>query len=172
MRIIQITDPHLGEVGEDTFGVDVRANFQLVLEAAMQLNPDHLVITGDLCFRHGSAEVYAWVKYLLDSLSVPYDLISGNHDDSVQMATSFGLLEYLHDKELYFLKYFNDIPVLFLDTAVGQVSLQQKDWLSRQMQTIQQNCIIFMHHPPLLAGVPYMDMNYPLLDCEAIQNIF
>ncbi|MDX1940283.1 MAG: metallophosphoesterase, partial [Saprospiraceae bacterium] len=108
MRIIQITDPHLGEVGEDTFEVDVRANFQNVLEAALRLHPDHLVLTGDLCFRHENADVYAWVKNLLDQLFLPYDLTSGNHDDSVQMAKSFGLLEYLHGVEFYFLKYLGD----------------------------------------------------------------
>ncbi len=172
MRIIHITDPHLGENGEDTFGVDVRANFLNVLEAASRLKPDHLVLTGDLCFRHGNANIYYWVKTQLDRLGIPYENISGNHDDPVQMAKSFERLGNLHMGELYFAKSLGGRPMLFLDTTTGEMSLLQREWLEDQLRHTQQEVILFMHHPPLQGGVPYMDANYPLHNREAVQAIF
>ena len=42
MRIVQITDLHVGQPGEDTQGVDVRANFLKIKAAIEELQPDHL----------------------------------------------------------------------------------------------------------------------------------
>lgn len=171
MRIIHITDPHLGEDGEDTFGVDVRANFLHVLTTARQLRPDHLILTGDLCFRHGNANIYSWVKTQLDQFNIPYENISGNHDDPVQLAKSFGLMEKLHANELYFAKTIGGTPMLFLDTTTGDMSMLQRAWLEEQLHKAQQKVIIFMHHPPLQGGVQYMDFNYPLYNRDAVQAI-
>ena len=61
MRILQITDLHIGGVHEDTFGVDVRKNFDTILEKARKSAPDLIVITGDLCFETGNKEIYYWI---------------------------------------------------------------------------------------------------------------
>ena len=53
MRIIQITDLHIDEKGEFPFNINVRKNFTNILKRVRDLEPDHLVLTGDLCYRTG-----------------------------------------------------------------------------------------------------------------------
>ena len=173
MRILQLTDLHIGEEGEDTYGVDVRSNFLKIIDFAKTLQPDRIVLTGDLCFRSGNTDIYFWIKYLLDQLAVPFDVISGNHDDPAQLAKVFGTFSDLHRGELYFARNFGECPALFLDTTVGSLSQRQLDWLQQQLQAIQQELLLFMHHPPLIAGVPYMDKSHALKpeSRKALQDI-
>jgi len=162
MRIAQITDFHIGKEGEDTYGVDVRANFLKILEAACALQPDELMLSGDLCFDKGEAEIYAWIRPHLEKTGIPYRLISGNHDDPQLMAEAFGLEALLEAGELYYRADYGPFPALFLDTTPYLVSETQLKWLVGQLATHSGDWLIFMHHPPLLAGVQYMDDHYPL----------
>lgn len=162
MRIIQITDLHIGHPREMTFNVDVRGNFQRALQKVLTLSPDHLVISGDLCYREGHRSIYQWIKDQLDELSIPYDLISGNHDDPILMAQVFELEGFLKGNELYYERRIGDQPVLFLDTTHGAVSKEQQNWLRQRLSAYDQELILFMHHPPLFSGVPYMDNKYAL----------
>lgn len=171
MRIIQLTDLHVGEEGELGFGVDVRANFLKILQATRQLKPDRIVVTGDLCMNSGVASIYQWMKGQLDGLGIPYDVISGNHDDPMMMAAAFEKLADVHGEELYFHKKFDGVPCLYLDTTIGEVSITQLNWLKECLLTIDREIIIFMHHPPMLADVPWMDERYPFQMREAMQEV-
>ena len=82
MKIIQITDLHIDKENEYPYDIDVRRNFKRVLNAARRQKPDHLVISGDLCYQDGETEIYEWIKLQLDNSKIPYDIIAGNHDDS------------------------------------------------------------------------------------------
>jgi len=171
MRITQITDLHVGEPGETAYGADMRANFLKILAETKKLNPNYLVITGDLCYDTGVRSIYAWMKIQLDALQIPYDVIAGNHDEPRLLAEVFGRQADLHDTELYFAKNINDTPILFLDTTVGMMSEQQLTWLQQCLQSQYQAVTIFMHHPPLYASMPWMDARYPLLNRDAVQQI-
>ena len=70
MRIVQITDLHVGREGEETYGVDVRANFRKILQAARQWRPEYLVLSGDLCYRDGDVAIYHWIREQLDELGI------------------------------------------------------------------------------------------------------
>jgi Icc protein len=172
MRIVQMTDLHVGEEGEQGFGVDVRANFLKILQATRQLQPDQIVVTGDLCLHHGSAKVYNWLKAHLDQLNISYEVIAGNHDDSQLLATAFGKSAALAGEELYFFKEWARVSCLFLDTRTAEMSAAQLQWLRDCLQTIQNQVIIFMHHPPILAHMPWMDEYYPFQMQEEIQEVF
>ena len=102
MRIVQITDLHVGLPNEDTFDVDVRANFESICRKVRQLAPDYLVVSGDLCFQDANPEIYQWVKQRLDSLEITYDLLSGNHDDPSIMAETFERQHLLKGNFLYY----------------------------------------------------------------------
>lgn len=171
MRIIQITDLHVGEPGETAYGADMRANFLKILEEAKKRQPDRIVLTGDLCYQVGVSEVYEWMKVQLDALKIPYDIIAGNHDDSAMMASVFERQADLHEKELYFHKNYHGNPILFLDSAVATLSEKQLSWLENCLKTIKQPLVIFMHHPPLFANMRWMDARYPLLNRDALQGI-
>ncbi len=161
MRIVQITDLHVGVEGELGYGVDVRANFFKIVEAAQALQPDQLVITGDLCMYTGVADIYQWIKMQLDKTKIPYEVISGNHDDPAMMAEVFGLQTFIRQGELYFSRDWEGRQVLFLDTTPARMTEKQLEWLRRQLSLMQDDALIFMHHPPMLANMPWMDAHYP-----------
>ena len=171
MRIVQITDLHVSPEGDESFGVDVRANFLKIRDAIEALNPDHVVVSGDLCLNIGERPVYNWIRPYLDDLNIPYDVISGNHDDPVMLAEAFGIEQLLQNKELYFHKKIGNKEVLFLDTTTGVVSETQLTWLTQKLGQLDQNIVIFMHHPPFYAGVPYMDSNHSLQNLDEVQEV-
>lgn len=169
MHIIQITDLHIGPAGVDTFGIDVRANCQQLLAAVANRRPDLLVVTGDLSFQRGDQEVYAWVKVQLDELRLPYEVIGGNHDSSSMLAAAFGYADELHGEYLYYRRDWFGRSFLFLDTAVGEVFAEQRQWLQEQLASIGGPLTIFMHHPPIPAGVPFMDLNHALRAADSLR---
>ena len=171
MRIIQLTDLHLGREGEDSHGVDVRQNFLNLLEKIPDYHADEIMITGDLCLHEGDAEVYKWIYEQIKPLGLPIRVISGNHDESTLLAKAFGMNRFLKGKELFYLRTETPVPIFHLDTAKGSVSDQQLTWLETEIQKCIDPIIIFMHHPPLLAGVPYMDRKHALKNREDLQAI-
>jgi len=172
MRIIQITDLHVGKENEDTYGVDVRKNLTDLLQAVHAFQPDHLVVSGDLCYDIGDVNIYKWIKTRLDLLGMPYDLIAGNHDNSILMATVFGLEDMIIGDALFYKRFFDGHTFLFLDSGPGIISDEQLDWLSKELRTHQDQIFVFMHHPPILSGVPHMDKNYNLQNREEVQRLF
>jgi Icc protein len=161
MRIAFITDIHIGSDGEKPQGVDVRRNFLNALAYLSGLKPDCLVIGGDLCVDVGDAAIYDWIKQQLTPLPYPYYVISGNHDDSVMLTKAFSLTHHLHGNELYYAVPLEGRPTLFLDSARGEFSAQQLSWLKEYLSALRHsNLLIFMHHPPLLSDVAFMDGKY------------
>ena len=157
-----MTDMHVGLAGEDTYGVDVRANFLATLAAVAAARPDYLVLSGDLCYRDGQVEIYRWLKTQLDACGIPYAVIAGNHDDAGMMAKVFGLSGYAHSQRIYYELLWQGHPVLFLDTAPYDLDTTQLDWLAARLAAAPVARILFIHHPPVLAQVPFMDQQYPL----------
>ncbi len=172
MRIAHLTDLHIGEEGEKPFEVNVRAHFLRVLAAIRALRVDRIIITGDLCLRSGERHIYEWIKAQLALLEIPYDVISGNHDTPALLAQAFDLEAHVENDALYFSKMMEQLPALFLDTTPGELSANQQAWLRNQLSASDREALVFMHHPPLAANVPYMDNNYPLQNRQAVQAIF
>lgn len=172
MRIVQLTDLHIGHEGEDTYGVDVRQNFLQILEKAKAQHPDLLVVSGDLCFDDGEAEIYSWIKSQLDAAGLPYEIMSGNHDAPALMAEVFGREELLKGQELYFKRTYKGRTLIFLDTTTYEMSEPQLAWLKEALSQIEGTALVFMHHPPLPSGVPFMDSKHNLRNMEAAQKVF
>lgn len=172
MRIIQITDLHLGQEGEDTFGVDVRANFLKILTETKRLSPDFLVITGDFCFKEPQRSIYQWALPHVEALNIPFKVISGNHDDPVVLAKAFQHQQHLSEGELYFQETWEEWPVFFLDTTKAKLSKGQLDWLEQSLSGVKRDALVFMHHPPIFSGVPYMDKNHCFQDQQIILDLF
>lgn len=163
MRIAQLTDLHIGLADQDTNGVDVRAQFLRTLAAAVATQPDYLVVSGDLCYHVGDELIYGWIKNQLDQTQIPYYLIAGNHDDNALMIRCFGLQDLAPHGQLYYQTQLQQHPVLFLDTASYEMDPEQLQWLTQQLSSGPPiDRILFIHHPPALAGVPFMDEKYPL----------
>lgn len=171
ITIAQITDIHIGKVGESPNGMDVRSNFLKVLEEVRKSNVDYLVVSGDLCYDVGEIAIYQWIKVQLEGLEVPYFVIAGNHDDSRMMAEIFDLRQHLHHGELFYdFNIGGGGKLIFLDSSVGIVSEQQLDFMKQVCENSSIPCLLFVHHPPTLANVPHMDRNYALQNIENVQD--
>ncbi|ORC34808.1 hypothetical protein B4O97_10745 [Marispirochaeta aestuarii] len=165
MLIAHITDLHIAGEGEYPYDVDVRSRFVRVLEDLTSHEPELLVLGGDLCYREGSRSVYLWIRERLEMQGIPYLLIPGNHDDTSLMAQVFGLENRLVEGRYYFSRDLEGRRVLFLDTADDSLSEDQIVYLEKELAAAGNGeLLIFMHHPPVLSGVYYMDLKYPLLN--------
>ena len=170
MRILQITDQHIGGPNEKPWAVDVRSHFNQLCQKIKAISPDYFVVTGDLCLEQGDTDVYKWIKHKLDEVSIPYFVLSGNHDDPTLIADVFGLKHDLKDDELYYSRQLGAYKVLFLDSTPGTLSGTQLTWLEKELRIASNTPqLIFIHHPPVLAGVSYMDMHYPMVESSRLQ---
>ena len=153
------------------YDIDVRKNFRVIMREIRSIQPDHLVISGDLCFEDGEKKTYEWVRNILELQDFPCSLIAGNHDDSILMAKVFGLEHLLIDDEIFYAKKIGKYTCLFLDTAKGYHSEKQLKWLRRQLRNHKRELIIFMHHPPFKVGMPFMDKKHGLKDAKKITDL-
>ena len=147
MIIVQLSDIHVGSQFEDSV-------FDKVVQEVNEINPDCLLITGDLT-NEGLIQEYEKCKKLVEKLNCKKVItISGNHD-------------YRNSGYLVFKKYFpfetinelgNDVVVVTLGTArpdrnEGEVGYRQNLWLERTMQKYKDKIkILAMHHH--LVGIP------------------
>ena len=141
MIIVQLSDLHVGS----QFQPEV---FETVVKEVNELNPDVIVITGDLT-NQGLMKEYEKCKSLLTKFNTKKIIfISGNHD-------------YRNTGYLLFKKFFpfetineldNDIVLVTVGTARpdrnnGEVGYRQNLWLERTMKKYQDKVkIVAMHH--------------------------
>ena len=164
MKVIQVTDLHLGRQGELRFGADLH---ERLARCIAHINAHHAdaalcVFTGDLT-ELGEPDAYADLRAALGVLSVPYRLLTGNHDKRANLVAAFpecgvdanGFLQSVHDAP--------DGRLLFLDTLAegrveGELCDKRLGWLnSRLKEAAGRSCCIFMHHPPVKLGLPQLD---------------
>ena len=141
MIIVQLSDLHVGS----QFQPDV---FETIVKEVNELNPDVIVITGDLT-NEGLMKEYEKCKSLLKQFKTNKIIsISGNHD-------------YRNTGYLLFKKFFpfetineldNDVVLVTVGTARpdrnnGEVGYRQNLWLERTMKKYKDKIkIVAMHH--------------------------
>ena len=173
MRIIQITDIHINKIGEETYGIDIRKNFQEVLKVILKHEPDLLVISGDLCLFTPDISIYEWIHEQLKDYPIPLELMVGNHDDLEMIQTVFPSIkkDIKEHQSLYYTRTYGDENVIFLDSGRGEIAESQLLWLQKELGDHPESKVLFIHYPPFLAGVHFMDNKYPLLTRDGIQKI-
>jgi len=164
-RIVQMTDPHLlsDEVGL-LRGVPVREAFRDVLDhaAALEGGFDHLVLSGDIADDE-AAETYRILGRLLGPWRERCHLVPGNHDE--RQAIREALPDRVPDGAgpLTFSFPAGGWRVLGLDSHLtgevsGRLDEAQLDWLEGELDAAPGTpALVFLHHPPMPIGVPYMD---------------
>lgn len=160
MRLIQITDIHLGLPGEKTKNIDVRRQLSHIIRAIQSIPCDAYIITGDFCFMEPHSDIYLELKSLLNTLPKPYHFIPGNHDDPKMMAEVWAIQ--VRNNVYYYSYAWPSQTCLFLDTSSGSISHQQYHWLEKQLNQLIAPIIIFAHHPLMMCSVPYMDERHAL----------
>src|SRR5690554_3139552 len=168
MRIIHISDLHIGEENEDTHNIDTRKNFSTLLSTITKHNFDILVIGGDLAYSTGSKTIYSYIAQKLKAIHQQVFIIAGNHDKKELLAQHFPTA--FPSKKLYYTIKIEGKKLIFLDSSNRYIDTEQLSWLTKELQN-EKDSIIFMHHPPLLAEVPHMDKKYPLQNRDELTRI-
>ena len=171
MKLAYFTDLHVGLAGEETRGVDVRGNLLKICAAVRQENPDAVVIGGDLCYKAPDAQIYQWVKSTLSELRKPLFITPGNHDDARMLAEVFDPAWATPSGEIYSAQQWNGYLVLFLDSAVAAMTAEQYQWIESELSRASGPVLIFMHHPPFMCAVPYMDENHAFREMDKLQAL-
>lgn len=161
MRFCFVTDLHIDQPGIFPLSLDTRDQFLKVLDHVKAQNYDFIILGGDLCNKVGDEAIYRWIGAQMADIQVPVFAISGNHDDSILLAHSFGLSPDVHENELFYSRHIQGLEFIFLDTSLGRMAGQQWAWLEEKIERYGgQNLWIAMHHPPILAGSAHMEPKY------------
>lgn len=171
MRIVQITDLHIGHAQDFPFEIDVRANFLKILAAVKAVPHDLLIISGDLCYQDGEKEIYHWIKMQLDEQEFNYLVTPGNHDDTALMVEAFGLQDQLRQGELFTTSTAEQAPFVMINSGTGKLTATCLDLLTNYLAQQNGPVCLFMHHPPTKMGTPYMDNNHAFQDEAALLRI-
>lgn len=163
MLIAQMTDIHIGfapdETPEEFNHVRFRAALDRLLSAPSK--PDMLVLSGDLTDR-GDIESFEKTAALLARCPFPVWPLVGNHDSREGLLHAFpqvrldsGFVQYAIEQE--------GLRVLMLDTFEperhgGAFCEERQEWLAAQLDAAPDTpTLIFMHHPPVVSGIDWMD---------------
>ena len=163
--IAQMTDIHVGfapdEKPEELNLTRFRATLQRLIEGPNC--PDFLVLSGDIT-DHGDATSFAKTAALLADCPFPILPMVGNHDSREGLLGAFpqvapaegGFLHYVVNAGL-------GLRVVCLDTLEdgrhgGAFCEARARWLAARLAEAPDTpTLIFMHHPPVVAGIDWMD---------------
>lgn len=176
MLIAHLTDPHIGlNPGVLVGRLDPTAALRRALAHVRGLGPppDVLLLSGDLT-ESGDESDYRTLRAVFDEdlpghcHGVPRVLaVAGNHDlpaRAKQLLGDWMPVPADAPNDLYCVQAQVDgVHFIGLDTVVplqphGELGAVQLDWLARTLDTLAgQPVVIFLHHPPLTAGMAAMD---------------
>ena len=163
--IAQMTDIHVGfapdDQPEELNLTRFRATLARLLEGPNR--PDMLVLSGDIT-DHGDAESFAKTAELLADCPCPILPLVGNHDSRAGLLGAFpqvapadgGFLHHVVDAPL-------GLRIICLDTLEdgrhgGAFCDVRAAWLAARLAEAPDTpTLIFMHHPPVVAGIDWMD---------------
>jgi len=150
-RILNITDLHIiPKIGGDIYGVDSFASLQRVLAHGIAMDPDLIIVTGDLV-EHGDSASYLRLRQLLRSTSLPIFVLPGNHDSPDLIAKD------LCGKNIQFAGFHDqgEWRMIFLDSHVdgqgyGKLSVEQQSHLQKILeQSSSRHVLVALHHTPI-----------------------
>jgi 3',5'-cyclic-AMP phosphodiesterase len=163
--IAQMTDIHVGFAPEEQPEELNLTRFRATLGRLMNgpNRPDLLVLSGDIT-DHGDAESFAKTAELLKDCPCPILPMVGNHDSRAGLLGAFpqvepaagGFVHYVTDAGL-------GLRIICLDTLEsgrhgGAFCDARAAWLhARLAEAPDTPTLIFMHHPPVVAGIDWMD---------------
>lgn len=170
-KIGQISDIHIGEDESLVQGIDVRANFQKALKSKSMEDLDLLVLSGDLANENAEPGAYKYVSSVIKTLKVPCCIIPGNHDSVEVMKQYLDLEGKIHNGKCYYHYDIGDRSIFFLDSACGEVSSDQLEWLKEEAAKIKGEILLFVHHPPCFCNHRFMDLRYHMTNMLEVQKV-
>jgi 3',5'-cyclic AMP phosphodiesterase CpdA len=166
IRIAQISDLHIKPAGQLAYGrVDTAKALERCVSAlnAFAPAPDFVVISGDLADTPNVQE-YEYLKRLLAPLKLPFVGIPGNHDSRELMRAAFPDAAYASSSGALNQKIeVGGLDLLLLDSSVhgrphGELDAPTLQWLDAMLaSSTSRPALVFLHHPPFIAGIWHMD---------------
>lgn len=178
MKLIHVTDPHLGAPGEPVWGLDPCERLDRVLDDIARLHGDaaFCVISGDIA-NDGDPRAYRWLAGRLAGFPLRTVLMVGNHDDRTALrAEQPGVMDdgqgFVQGRHAT-----REGVFLFLDTlkdktvTAGEYCMARQGWLRERLaEAAGRPVYIFMHHPPFDVGIGRMD-RIKLAETDAFSEI-
>ncbi len=169
MLIAQISDLHLPQAGDLTFGhVDTAAALARIIAHVNALSPlpDLAIITGDLTNDGTTAEA-RHARALLAGLACPWLILPGNHDRRDALRAEFPAEHLPVDAAaggyLCYRRDLGALDLIALDSVEegapgGVICAARAQWLKGALaQAEGRPKLLFLHHPPAALGVPETD---------------
>lgn len=151
-RLVQLTDLHLLADPQANYrGVNTRTHFLTALKEAKRLNPDLLMLTGDLAEDEQWA-TYQWLYQQLKKSGLTWQWLPGNHDQPARMAYFSPTDFYLQTPDWQVLGLNSHQP----KAAQGKLDTQQLERLKEALNN-PKPLLIALHHPPLPVGSLWKD---------------
>ena len=164
--LAHISDAHLKTGGKLAYRkVDTAAALTRCIDTLNRFTPriDAIIITGDLT-DFGKPAEYATLRELLAPLTVPYYLITGNHDRREPLRQTFHDHSYLPaEGKLNWCCDLGALTLIGLDTLVegrseGHLCSDTLDWLDHILQQHRDKpVVVSCHQPPIITGIGHMD---------------
>jgi Icc protein len=177
LKIVQISDLHLfADPDGELKGLKTQAGLTAVLSDIRDRHPDFdlLVISGD----HTHDELpntYRRIRRQLGAWVSRTRLIPGNHDERAVIREVFPDLVPASGERLTFEVELKGWRLLGIDSHVpgqlyGEVGEEQWEWLAERLGRSSGPALLFLHHPPLPIGSPWMDA-IGLRDAEGLKHV-
>jgi len=172
IRIVQITDCHLGEEqGLELLSMNPDESLDDVLSLINEnhASNDLLIATGDLANEATLPAYQRLYRKLSDKLSYPFAWLPGNHDDPEIMAT---LGEDVNEK----LHVLGDWLIILLDSRregciYGHLDDSELAFLDETLaQNPNKHIMVCFHHQPVPIGSQWMD-NYIIRNAPAFWDV-
>jgi 3',5'-cyclic AMP phosphodiesterase CpdA len=163
--IAQISDLHIKAPGTLAYGrVDTARALERCVATLNQFTPkpDLVVISGDLADTP-RAEEYAHLKRLLGPLNIAFAGIPGNHDQRDMMRATLPQNYAFPSGPLNQHLEIGGLDLVLLDSSVsgkphGELDAPTLRWLEATLASAPDRpALLFLHHPPLQAGIWHMD---------------
>jgi Icc protein len=159
--VVQLTDLHVGAPWSRDPASALEAAVAAV-SRTLASAPDAVIVSGDIANTPTDLE-YAQARALLDRLGAPLYAVAGNNDDRDGLRrhfefpqTDLGCLNYVAD--------LGPVRLVVLDTKRsgsdgGQLDGARLEWLDGVLtEDAVTPTLLTMHHPPLVTGIPAMDL--------------
>lgn len=132
---------------------------------------DFAVLTGDITELGTNAEL-ALAKRILDSLSIPYYIIPGNHDTGWSESGGLSFTQIFGDDKFYLkhqgIHFIGCASGPYVRMSDGHIPRSAVNWMAEKLKTIgADEPIIFLNHYPLDNG---LDNWYEITDMLKIKN--
>jgi Icc protein len=161
VRLIQITDSHLGVRGsESLLGLNTDQSLDDVLQLINREQPefDAIICTGDIASAGGDSCYYRFVDAVRDYFDAPLGWLPGNHDSAEVMAS----INMYDPPETRQMRLGNWLIVL-LDSSVpgevyGYLTRSELDFLAQTLSANPElHTLVMLHHQPIPIGSAWID---------------